>query len=562
MVAVAILSIALLALARTATVAFTDVAAARQRQTASQLANQLVEQVVALPWETVQEGLKTNQLDGDQNAKNCGGTYYLFVCPPDPTAEKIRHENNVGNDARPLFPHQGEEQPEGQGTTYAWRVYVTEYVSQDPDALCTGCLRVTAIVSWDPAQREGVRASVDSQDVLYSPTGSTDEATHPFTGPRQAYFFGAATAGGGTYSTTGTVSGLTFDQMSAELLQTTSTVQTEQTIRVEGGTNLPGLSKTVSGVETTSGSTSAGSVADTDPTTTQGLYERWQIGPQPWGAQLAVGANSNVLLAHIDGEDQGETTSATAAGGSSPCTLQNDGLPCGFGSARLGDGGNESDYGDYDTSMHLVVPNMGVANLLRVNDSSTPTTAYTRRTGSGPNGLVRGEVSWTLPEIRLGGIPSEMDSPSNWSGFWVQLSGFTATARAESGPGATAPTMTLTGTVRYWRGSNYRDEQVTQNGKNITDIGRLSFRDNLVGPNNDRVDILIEGTVSIGRSALQRAVNAGATTEATATVASPMVAEFTYSLIRNNTEQVANLTITFNAGGARVSTSYKPAPGT
>jgi type II secretory pathway pseudopilin PulG len=552
MVAVAILFIALLALARTATVAFTDIAASRQRQTANQLANQLVEEVRAIPYESVKRGLKTNQLTGDPNVINCSGTYYFpnLGCPAPTGSEKVVHTNG-GPNTRPLVPHNGSVGPPDYPSTYNWSVYVTEAA----DAPSAGAYRVTAQVTWTPAQRSGVRSSIDAKTLLYSPTGSVDSSTHPFTGPRQAYFFGSANAGAGEFSSVGTAGGQAFDLMSADLLQTTSTVQTEQTIRAEGATYLPGLTHTVAGVESTSGGTSATSQADTDPVTTTGTYDRKQLGPQPFGFQF-VGSTSASLLSWVDGADLGETTSATAAGGSSACNNQTDGFACGFGSATQDDGGNESDYGDFDTSMFAVVQDAGPAEVLRVMSTSDPTTAYARRTGAGPAGLVRGNVSWRLPEIWLGGLPLEMDDPNNWSGYWIRLTGFQATASAEAGPGAATPAVSVGGQLQYWRNNGYTTATVTTNGGSF-DIRDISHRDNSVGPNNDRIDVLISGSLNIERSTTTRAVNAGATTEATAAVGSPLVAEFTYQILKNDV-LVVDLTIAFNAGRARVATSYRP----
>lgn len=558
MVAVAILFSALVALARTATVAFTDIAASRQRQTANQLANQLLEEVRAIPYESVKRGLKTNQLGGDPNIVNCAGTYYFKVCPPDPAAEKIVHTNG-GPNVRPLVPHTGTVGPPDYGSEYDWSVYVTEAAN----APTAGAYRINAIVNWTPAQRGGVRSSVDTNTLLYSPTGSVDSSTHPFTGPRQAYYFASASAGAGRMSVSGTVGGVTFQQMSAALTESTSTVQTEQTIKSEGATYMPGLASIVGGVESTSAGASATSQADTDPVTLPGTYQRSLVSPQAFGFQQ-VGTTSALLLSWTDGGDQGESTSATAAGGASACNLQSDGLPCGFGQATQPDSDNESPYGDFDTSMFLVVENIGFAELMRVGSQDTPITAYTRRTGSGPSGLAQGNVTWSLPEIWLGGLPLEVNDPNNWSGYWIRLYGFTATAQAESGPGGAAPSYTVTGNLQYWKGNSYETRPVTAAGGRIR-VENFSDTFKNVGPNRDDVFVQMIGKVGnqynlvTERSTTTRAQQAGANTEATANIGSPIVGEFTYRLDVNGVNR-ANLTISFTAGRGRVSTSYRPAP--
>ena len=78
MVAVSIMLVALLALAYTATIGFSDIALARQRQGASGLANQTMEQIRALPFDVLKKGLSNADLTGggDPNITGgCGATY-------------------------------------------------------------------------------------------------------------------------------------------------------------------------------------------------------------------------------------------------------------------------------------------------------------------------------------------------------------------------------------------------------------------------------------------------------------------------------------------------------
>src|SRR5438067_11062830 len=60
MVAIGVILVSLLALAYTAGLAFTDEALARQRQSATGLASQAIEQVRALPFDTMAKGLSSN----------------------------------------------------------------------------------------------------------------------------------------------------------------------------------------------------------------------------------------------------------------------------------------------------------------------------------------------------------------------------------------------------------------------------------------------------------------------------------------------------------------------
>src|SRR5919109_1135236 len=346
MVALGVLLIALLALARTATVAFTDVAAARQRQTGAQLANRLLEEIRGLPYTTVKSGLSDSDLTADSRVISCSGVLYYRACPPTAGAEKIVHSPMLPA-TKPLVPHTGSVGPPAFPSTYSWRVYVTEAAG----APSKGAYRVTVRVSWEANVRRGLRNFVEAQTLIYSPKGCVDPATHPFSAPCQPYYYGNGSAGGGTLQTTGTVSGVAFDSI-------------------------------------------GGSSAGTSASTTQ-----------------ATAANS--------------------------CNLQTDNRPCGFGPGTAAGPVTES----------LVLSGgTGTANLVSVGTSASPVTTYVRRfvPAGGEPGLIRETVTWNLPQISMGGLPSGLAStPSGGQGYWVRLTGFNASTAVEAGLGTIAPTASI-----------------------------------------------------------------------------------------------------------------------
>ena len=129
-VALGVLFIALVGLAYTASIGFSDVALARQRQTGNQLANKVLEQVRGLSYERVGQGLATNDLAGDPNIVTCAdGAAYFRVCPTgaggNPNAEKIVHTSGLPN-STPLVPHVQTLGPPTYTSTYRTSVYVTQ----------------------------------------------------------------------------------------------------------------------------------------------------------------------------------------------------------------------------------------------------------------------------------------------------------------------------------------------------------------------------------------------------------------------------------------------------
>lgn len=537
LVALAIMFVALLALAHTATVAYTDTGMARQRQVANQLANQLVEQVRGLPYDTLRKGLAVGHVDGDPRIVSCEDGYHFETCEGEKIVSTLGLPPTV-----PLVPHTGQlGAAEGYTTTYDWAVYVTE-AQGAPDR---GAYRVLVRVAFDPAQRGGGVNEVESETLVYAPQGCVDPATHPFAAPCQPYFYGTGSAGAGSIVTTGTAEGLLFDRVQAGLLGETADVQVEQVMRLDGALAFPGASKVVAGVETPFGSV-ATSAADTDPSTAVGPYQHSLLGPSSSGG-ISVTGGGNSLAVDVGSSVQGWTTSATTAGGANACAGQLDGLPCGYATAP-GAGAL--------TETLSISSGVGTATLASVAASSTPVTTYLRRQPSSGDGLLSEEVTWSLPEIRLGGLPSNMIAPVGWQGYWLRLTGFTATASAQAGEGATAPTITGTGQVQYWTGLGYATKAVTSTGGEIP-IEPLSHVSG-VGEGNT-VTMEISGAFSIDPSFIQQESEEATVISAIAEVGSPLSGQFRYHMVRNLTE-VADLTISVDAGSARATARYQAVP--
>jgi type II secretory pathway pseudopilin PulG len=547
MVAISILFIALLALARTATVAFTDVAVARQRQTGSQLANRLLEEVRGLPYETVLNGLDDADLASDPNIVNCGGTnWYYLACPPAPDVEEIVHNPGLADEGTtvPLVPHQGEVGPPDFPSTFEWAVYVTE-AADAPDA---GALRVTVRVTWTANQRGGLRNFAEARTLVYSPEGCVDSATHPFSAPCQPYFYGNGSLGAGAVRTTGTLDGVPFDALDVDLPAQSADAQMEQITHVEGSLNLPQAAVVVAGVQTATDPTSVSSAADDDPSTTAAEYSSGSVGPQaPDGLTLSGG--SRALTISIGGGMAGDSSSTTAANTTNTCSSQLDDLPCGYGSSLQA--------GAISETVNLG-SDVGTSGLVSVGAAGSQGTTYVRRLQPGGSlGLVRETVEWVLPDIQLGGLPSGLDStPAGWEGYWLRLTGFSATATAEAGEGTVAPSVTITGgTIRYWNGSGYTDQAVTASGGDVA-IAPLTFTETSGGPN---IEVRIFGTVTVQETGISEELDGADRVESKASVGTPLIAEMSYHVLRDDST-VSRLLVQFDAGGARAAAIYQAAP--
>jgi hypothetical protein len=252
----------------------------------------------------------------------------------------------------------------------------------------------------------------------------------------------------------------------------------------------------------------------------------------------------------LGGSDQGSTISTTAAGGANACNLQNDGRACGYDSGSYVGAGSQT----------LTLSGLGDATLASLTPSGQQSTTYVRRMVpvSGQNGLVRGQVTWRLPEIRLGGLPAQVDPPPGWQGHWVRLTGFEAAATAEAGTNSSAPTTSITGgSLDVWNGTAYDPVPITASGGDIP----ITNVDHTAVVGGDEVRVEMAGTVEVEPTTTSEVIGDVATTrtEAAASLGSPLVAAFTYRVTVND-EVVANLTLHFNAGRGGVSATYRPAP--
>ncbi len=310
-VALGVLFVSLLVLARTAAIGFTDIAMSRQRQQANQIANQVLEQVRGLTYARVGQGLQTSDLAGDSNIiLTCPeGAYYLECPSSNPDAEKIVHSENPPDDV-PLMPH---SRPfavlDGRTTTFTASVYVTE-AKLVPSA---GAFRVTAHVTWTPAQRSGLNNFVTTQSLLYTPEGTTDAATGGGTSP---FFYGTGSIGRAPVTMTpnpGVVGGTglqglpSWDSMTVNLYGLESSLQEQALTRTESKVVLTGASKVVSGVETLAGGDTAEAIADNDPATT------------PTTSSAPSSLMQSTVTAEISGGGNSIEAEAASGSGAAPC---------------------------------------------------------------------------------------------------------------------------------------------------------------------------------------------------------------------------------------------------
>lgn len=521
MVAMGIVVTALVMLAHTVSVTLSDVGLARQRQGANAIANETIEQIRAIPQDTLRKGLRTSDLTGgDTNVTNCSGVYYFRSCD----GEVIVHTAGLP-DTPPLVPNRTTQTPAEGKTAYQVATYVT---ASGPDP-ATAPLRVIVIVTWDQVFRAAVSDTVEVETIIYEPSGCVDSATHPFAGPCQSFFFGTASGAKGSIKVEGTINGTPI----SALLQTLSTRadgQLEQVDHVQGADSAAGISL---GTQT-SGNEPATSSADDDPgTTSVGAYDSKTLNASS-SSTLEQGVGGITVQVSNSSGTTGATTSATAAGVAQTCPTttppgsQTDGAPCGHTWAQQ--------QGAIEAKLLLdSIASLGSATVAALGASPGASVSQIDRQTSGGDGTFSITGTRALGDLTIGGIPTGILTgiPAGWQGYFLRLSSFQDQVTAVVGDSTSKPSAAVTaGGLQVWNGTGY--DTVPLGGTQPLDVSTGTVTLDDIPLLSNLVDLTISGSIRTG-TVSEEDTAGGASgvkrTESSATSGSPLVGDITYNLV-------------------------------
>jgi prepilin-type N-terminal cleavage/methylation domain-containing protein len=570
MIAIGVILVALLAMAYTATIGFSDIALARQRQSANGLANESIEQVRALPFDTLKQGLANNDVGADPNitVNTCGTpppTLYCFG------GERIPTGANPA--VVPLVPHQ--RNVTVGPTTYTVSTYIT-YFNND---VTSNAFRITVRVTWTNPARQGVSTQVETQTVAFSGQGCLGTQTHPFAGPCQPFFYGNASSAEGRIDITGEIADIAFEKAQLLLPWESSNLQVEQISATQGIARGSGATmKLLSQAEQASGSTQVTSGADNDPSQAGQEYSSVNLLGVGGSLQAVDGNGRNSITVTASGGDTGSTTSTTSASLVNPiypCPLtgpsENDLQPCGSGKARQVAG----------MSAQLVLKkstDLGTALLASSAAAPVDGSSFShRQLVMNEDGMVHSNVSRTLATVTLGGLPSGLDPsavPLGWAGYFIQVSGFSDSVTAQTGTSTSPPSVTRSGTVSYWNGSGYSTIALVPGAAANVPVTSVDIFDVVGG---EDLEIEIQGAVDFGctvwvagcpttggSSTTETILSCSPAcpntrTQATAKSNSPLVADIHYTVIYDG-EVMAHLTLHVDLGTLTAQNTYQPAP--
>ncbi len=246
-IAITVIFGALLTLSYAATIGFQYESLARQKQTATGIADQIMEQTRGLAWDRITAGHLSSDLAGDPNlvtscSGDAAGVYRLLSCTaqtgrPGSGERVVAGASSCASSSPdcvyPLVRHAGQITQNNIG--YTWRTYDTNNCPTVTTAGCTATTpyRVTVIVTWTGG-RAAPNKIVQVQSLFWSPTGCRSTSTHPFAAPCQPFFLGVSSVAQGNINVAGTVAGTTFESGDLSTSGVESSVQQEQLSQAEG----------------------------------------------------------------------------------------------------------------------------------------------------------------------------------------------------------------------------------------------------------------------------------------------------------------------------------------
>jgi Tfp pilus assembly protein PilE len=467
-IAVTVIFGSLLSLAYTATIGFGYEDLARQKQAATGIADQIMEQARGLAWDRITAGhLASDITSTDPNlvtgcSGDAAGTYRLFSCTatsqPGSSEKVVKQSTTPCTTGSPGYPKCVYPLVVHSGTitenniTYTWWAYDT---NSCPTTTSTGCptvtagttttgqtspYRITVRVTWTGGKNAPNKV-VQVQSLFWSPNGCRSTATHPFAAPCQPFLLGVATIPTGTIniaqgtdlSASAAVSGSTFVSADLNTTGVDSSVQSEQLSYASGSFTQSGVRLVDGAVTSTAGGTvAASSAADTDPGTTSSTYSSVICPDTTYpctGGSVSTGG-SNVVTLTAPGGDTGRSTSTTSATSVNVCppptdTAQLDAKPCGGSRILQGSTNTLS----AKLTLNGTTPSLGAASLAKIFAPASVSKTFVDRVQNGQvpaglcapiassNGCMEATATRTIGTLNIGAIPGSIPgTPAGWSG--------------------------------------------------------------------------------------------------------------------------------------------------
>ncbi len=444
------------------------IAQARQRQTATALATQAMEEMRALPYDTVT--LNNGSATPDATATYAvldSGKYYLRTSLPNLALNEQMVVNGVSGRTQDI-------------TVNEVRYRVHKYVSQAPN----NAFNLTVLVSYTSSVSKGQRVTAQ-RSVTYSPTGCLSTAQNPFAAPCQAYFTSNAgqALGGITVvnpaDATQPVPG--FADAGGTLLElgltaNGSSLLVEQTASAQASALTSGAHQE-SAAPGSSGGISTEAAVDSDPSSPADQSEAGTTTGQTSASQTITGVAGTLRMTPGTG-DTGTAAAAVYADGAHCTGIGGTGLVTGPDATHLRPCASSRILGNTTKAGLVYEPKFGGGfesvsiPMVSVEGNSSPARAVAGQiaasnpdvctgTGAGSGtGCAYAAATRTLGTVTVG-EPSGGVGPVAMTDGLVRLSGLQESVRAEEGAGGRAPQYQRQGTLKVWDGTAYQTVTLT-----------------------------------------------------------------------------------------------------
>lgn len=565
-----VVAVVLLGLVYVQSAAALSISEAKQRQQATQLANQVMEQVRALPWVTLSAGLNSDDLTDDESISD---GRFRPTYTTDIDEELV---TSASQDQPPLYPHVSPSVSMGNAT-YSIGIYITKTEEWTETRPILWLSVIATRVSGPGAAFRPV--ALRSQ--AYSPDGCLSTSVRPYSGPCQAYFSGeAGTMIGQIWldrDGADAVPELGVQQAYLTMPAVSVSTQAEQTASIDASAITSGLHLKGSGGDVWGGLVKAKVSADDDPSSVLPTDPPAVSVTQSAAASSSTGTFGAVTLTPST-TGTAEAMAGETSGPTVPCKdivgLQTSaGLPC--ASAKDGQLSTQSITVNPEPLAGRGLGTFSLATVDPPSGATGPGRAWTARLtqtqhghcplliSAGTVGCVSSAASRAMDRLFLGGLPTynAADSPGWMTGVpftgMVVMTGYSAIASSELGVGAGMPFVARSGNVRYWNGGGYSTIVLTGTAVNQT-LGEASIAYKS-GPST--MTITLNGTITADAVSTPAwpLPDCTATACVSASTIPSIVARITYDIDVDGV-RTASFAVNANLGTVTATASYKEAP--
>lgn len=569
LVAMMVIGTVLFSLMAVQTAALVTTAQSRQRTQATAIANQVMEELRALPWLVLSKGLHSSFASAGGGDPNVAAGR---LRPPSNLSidEPLVTSTAQATDKAPLSGAGGtnkviDSDPSSPGMAFTSRTYVTSSA-----ATASGVITLTVITSWT-ANQTGSSKSVVLRSVAYAPAGGCGDASNqPFLGACQALLSGGA----GVTAPSTTITAASADPMAGGAASGTpilpgSTTTVASLVGGQSGIGVTSQQSTSVDSSVLHAGVTLGTADAAVPPTTYGLTKLTNAASNDVGASGAAPPNPGDVSGVGAGASATLSTPTVALTLTAPAVVSGvakasmaascaSGVPAGQGcGATTVTGGSAGSVG-------LTVDGaaFGVATVAGGGTASSFAGRFSTAAGSsavgcavlsGP-GCIAAGVQRTVPTASFGsGAWSGGAAPSGL----VTVSGYSDAVRVERGLSqrTSAASTSRAAAVSYWNGSGYSSLTIDRLTSQTVVTPAVSW---VQGASNVQVSATVTVTPAMSIASNPDPVGCGGEGCTVDADTGTVTVALTWTITSGGGVQA--FTAASTMGGSRVNAAFKAAP--